>query len=262
MGDPAELNGTGAPARDPAAADPRAPARDPADAGDDDRGAPSRVAGVREAVVRQPTGHPVLRIARAPFRLLFWLSLRGGLRLRVEGRRDPRASVIVSNHPHVIDGLVVLLADPSLRPVARWHRIPLLRAGLWVADSIITTTGTPVRPHRGAYADALAHVERGGNVWIAPEGGWQPETTLRYPRTGAVRIAHAAGVPIQVLGVIHEQHPAPRMATWRPWHRPGIVLRWGEVLTASGDVADDIDRMMRAISRATGSTWTPPTTAG
>jgi 1-acyl-sn-glycerol-3-phosphate acyltransferase len=133
---------------------------------------------------------------------------------------------------------------------------------MWVADCIVTTTGTPVRPHRGAFADALAHVRRGGRVWIAPEGGWQPELTLRYPRTGAVRLARAAGVPIQVLGVVHEPHPGPRLATWRPWHRPRIQLRWGEVLTTSGVLDDDIDRMMTAISAATGVTWTPPTTTG
>lgn len=223
-------------------------------------GAPgaSRIAGLRDALLDHPGGGPLPRIVRAPLRLLFWLSLRSGLRIRVEGQRLDGPAVVVSNHPHVIDGLVVLLADPSMRPVARWHRVRLLRAGMWVADSLITTTGTPVRPHHGAFADALAHVRRGGRVWIAPEGGWQPGPTLRYPRTGAVRIAHAAGVPIQVLGVVHGGHPGPRLATWRPWHRPHILLRWGEVLTTTGDVDRDIDRMMTAISAATGWTWSPP----
>lgn len=223
---------------------------------------PSRIANLRDALVVQPGSGPLLRIVRTPPRLLLWLSLRSVLRMRVEGRRLDGPAVIVSNHPHVIDGLIVLFADPRLRPIARWHRIPLLRAGMWVADCIVTTTGTPVRPHRGAFADALAHVRRGGRVWIAPEGGWQPEPTLRYPRTGAVRMAHAAGVPIQVLGVVHGRHPGPQLATWRPWRRPTILLRWGEVLTTTGDIDRDIDRMMTAISAATGWTWTPPTPTG
>ncbi|HSJ45216.1 MAG TPA: lysophospholipid acyltransferase family protein [Euzebyales bacterium] len=223
---------------------------------------PSRIAGLRDVLLDQPGGGPLARIVRTPLRLLFWLSLRSGLHIRVEGPRFEGPAVVVSNHPHVIDGLVVLLADPSLRPIARWHRVPLLRGGMWIADCVVTTTGTPVRPHRGAFADALAHVRRGGRVWIAPEGGWQPELMLRYPRTGAVRIAHAAGVPIQVLGVIHEPHPGPQLASWRPWHRPRILLRWGEVLTTTGAVDVDIDRMMTAIAAATGVTWTPPTTRG
>jgi len=229
-------------------------------AGHDGAGGRSRIAGLRDAAAVQPRGGPLLRLVRTPLRLLLWLALRCGLRIRVEGHRREGPAIVVSNHPHVIDGLVVLLADPGMRPVARWHRVPLLRAGMWVADCIITTTGTPLRPHRGAYADALAHVRRGGRVWIAPEGGWQPEPTLRYPHTGAVRLAHAAGVPIEVLGVIHGHHPGPHLAAWRPWHRPHILLRWGEVVTTTGDVDVDIDRMMTAISAATGWAWTPPAT--
>lgn len=225
--------------------------------GQDGTGGHARLAGLRDALLVQPAGRPPLRFVRAPLRVLLWFSLRSGLRLRVEGRRRDGPTVIVSNHPHVIDGLVVLLADPRMRPIARWHRVPLLRAGLWVADCIITTTGTPVRPHRGAFADALAHVRSGGRVWIAPEGGWQPALTLRYPRTGAVRMAHAAGVPIQVLGVVHQQHPGPRLTTWRPWLRPRILLRWGDVVTTTGDVEVDIDRMMTAMSAATDGTWNP-----
>lgn len=223
---------------------------------------PSRVATLYDALVIQPRGGWLQRAVRTPLRLLFWLALRAGLRLRVDGRRVDGPAVVVSNHPHVIDGLVVLLADPRLRPVARWRGEALLRAGMRVADSIVTTTGTPVSPHRGAYAHALAHVRGGGRVWIAPEGGWQPRATLRRPRTGAVRIAHAAGVPLQVLAVLHDPHPGPPLATWRPWRRPRILLRWGDVVTTTGDVERDIDRMMSAIAAATGATWTPPGTAG
>lgn len=219
---------------------------------------PSRVATLGDAVRAQPTGGPLMRAARAPFRLLLWAGLRAGLRLRVEGRRHPGPAIVVSNHPHVIDGLVVLFADPGMRPVARWHRIPLARAGMWIADCLVTTTGTPVRPHRGAFAPALAHVRSGGRVWIAPEGGWQPARTLRRPRTGAVRLSHASGAPIQVLGVIHERHPGPTLATWRPWHRPRILLRWGPVLAPTGRLDADIDAMMRAIADVARCEWHSP----
>ena len=220
--------------------------------------ASSRVATLGDAVWSQPTGGPLVRAVRAPLRVILWASLRAGLRLRVDGRRHAGPAIVVSNHPHVIDGLVVLFADPVLRPIARWHRIPLARAGMWVADCIVTTTGTPVQPHRGAFADALAHVRSGGRVWVAPEGGWQPERTLRYPRTGAVRLSRATGAPMQVLGVLHERHPGPTLATWRPWHRPRIVLRWGPVLETTGRLDDDIDMMMRAIADVTGSEWRRP----
>lgn len=197
------------------------------------------------------------RVARTPLRLAFWAALRAGLRIRIEGRRHHGPAVVASNHPNLIDGLIVLFADPTMRPVARWHRYPLLRAGMWVAASLITTTGTPIAPHRGAYTPALAHLRAGGRVWIAPEGVWQPEPTLRYPRTGAVRLAHAAGVPLQILGIVHDTHPGPTLKTWRGWPRPIVVLRWGPVLTPTGAVPADIDALMGALSATCGAAWIP-----
>lgn len=215
----------------------------------------SRPATLRDALTRQPLGTGPARVARAPVRGLLWLLLRAGLVVRLEGRGRPGPLVVVSNHPDVIDGLIVLLADPALRPVARWHRVALLRVGMWIADCLVTTTGTPVTPHRGAYAGALAHLRRGGRVWIAPEGGCQPLPQLRRPRTGAVRLAHAAGVPLQILAVVHDRRPGPTWSTWRPWHRPGVTLRWGPVLSTTGHVDTDSDRMMRALAVACGGRW-------
>ena len=222
---------------------------------------PSRLATLRDAVTLQPHGAPLAWwLVRLPLRVALWGVLRMGLRIRVEGERVHGPTVIVSNHPHVVDGLVVLLTDPTMRPVARWHEGALLRAGMWVADCVVTTTGTPVRPHRGAYADALAHLHAGGRVWIAPEGGVQRELALRHPRTGAVRLAHAAGVPVQVLAVLHEHHPGPDLASWRSRRRPRIVLRWGPVLRTDGSVDADIDHMMTALAETAGATWRTRTT--
>lgn len=220
---------------------------------------PSRLATLRDAATLQPPGGPrASRLARSPLRVALWAALRSGLRVSVEGDRADGPTVVVSNHPHVIDGLVVLLTDPTLRPVARWHKVALLRAGMWVADCLVTTTGTPVRPHRGAYAAALAHLRTGGRVWIAPEGGVQRDLALRYPRTGAVRLAHAARAPVQALAVVHEQHPGPDLALWRTRRRPRITLRWGPVVETTGDVADDIDRVMGTLAATAGATWQRP----
>lgn len=218
----------------------------------------SRVATLRDALVAQPPTQRWQRVLRTPLRLAFWAVLRTGLRIRVVGRRHDGPAVIASNHPNLSDGLIALFADPTMRPVARWHRYPLLRAGMWVAASVITTTGTPVAPHRGAFAPALAHLRAGGRVWIAPEGVWQPEPGLRYPRTGAVRLAHAADVPLQILGIVHGIHPGPTLQTWRAWPRPTVGLRWGPVIEMTGDVEADIATLMGALSTTCGTPWTPP----
>lgn len=203
-----------------------------------------------------------VRLLRATLRLLLWLIMRVMMRVTVEGDRSDGPAVIVSNHPNLIDGLLVLMADPSMRPVARWHRHALVRAGLWVGNCMITTTGTPVDPHRGAFLQALAHLNNGGRVWIAPEGGWQPQRALRSPRTGAVRLAQMAGVPLQVLAIRHEPHPGPDVSRWPVRTRPAVTLRWGPRLATNGDMDGDIDRVMSALAATAGMTWTPTTAPG
>jgi len=221
----------------------------------------SRMTTAVEAVAGRAPGVslPVWAV-RAPLRLALWSAMRLGLRISVEGTRVPGPTVIASNHPNLLDGLVVLMADGSMRPVARWHRHRLVRFGLWIGNCVITSTGTPANPQRGAYARALAHLHAGGRVWIAPEGGWQPDVTLRPPRTGAVRLAHAAVVPIQVLAVCHTPHPGPDLSTLAglrrsPLRRHRLVLRWGPCLTTTGDVTADGDRLMAAIAETAGMTW-------
>jgi 1-acyl-sn-glycerol-3-phosphate acyltransferase len=201
-----------------------------------------------------------VRAVRAPLRLLLWLALRGALRIRVEGTRLPGPAVIASNHPNLLDGLVVLMADGAMRPVARWHRHGIVRLGLWIGNSVITSTGTQANPQRGAYTRALAHLHDGGRVWIAPEGGWQPDVALRPPRTGATRLAHAASVPIQVLAILHTPHPGPDVRTLAgigrsSFRRPRVVLRWGPCLKTTGDVTADSHRLMAAIAETAGMTW-------
>lgn len=227
----------------------------------------SRMTTVVEAAAGSAPGVSLpVQAVRAPLRLGLWLAMRLGLRISVEGARVPGPAVVASNHPNLLDGLVVLMADGSMRPVARWHRHRVVRFGLWIGNSVITSTGTPANPQRGAYARALAHLHAGGRVWIAPEGGWQPGVTLQPPRTGAVRLAHAAAVPIQVLAICHTPHPGPDFSTLAglrrsPLRRPRLVLRWGPCLTTTGDVTADGDRLMAAIAGTAGMAWASGITA-
>lgn len=177
------------------------------------------------------------------------------VRIRVEGTRTAGPAVVVSNHPNALDGVVVKAVDRSLRPVARWQRHPLARLGIWIGDCVVTTARTG-RSHRPAYEEAVAHLQAGGRIWLAPEGGAHPDRDLRPPRTGAVRMAHAAQVPVQTLGIVHERHPGPRLAEWRPWRRPTVTLRWGGSLRTHGNIETDNDRMMSALAAASGMRWT------
>jgi 1-acyl-sn-glycerol-3-phosphate acyltransferase len=180
--------------------------------------------------------------------------------LRVEAvgaeRRVAGPAVVVSNHPHWVDGAVALVADESLRPIARWQRSRVVRAALWVGNAVVTTARTDRDP-RPAFQQAADHLRAGGRIWLAPEGGCHTDVALRTPRTGAVRMAHAAGVPIQPLALVHERHPGPVWSAWRPWRRVRVTIVWGDPVVTTGEVEADGARMMLALAAAGGFEVTP-----
>ena len=168
-------------------------------------------------------------------------------------------AVVVSNHPHWLDGVVALLVDDDLRPVARRQRHLGARMGIWAADAVVTTrpadptAADPSAPRRPAFAEAAAHLRAGGRIWLAPEGGAHTGTVLRPPRSGAVRMAHLAGAPVQPLAIHWVDHrTGPALRRWRPWARRRVRVTWGSPVTTTGDVAADNDRMMAALASATG----------
>ena len=167
-------------------------------------------------------------------------------------RRVSGPSVVVSNHPHWLDGAVVKLADESLRPIARWQKAWYVRTALWIGGCVVTTAQTDQQA-RPAFEQAADHLRSGGRIWLAPEGGSHQDRYLREPRTGAVRMAHAAGAPIQPLAVRWiDDYAGPALGRWRPWRRPAVELTWGERVATTGDVQRDGDAMMSALADASG----------
>ena len=95
-------------------------------------------------------------------------------------------AVVVSNHPHWLDGVVALLADDDLRPVARRQRHLGARMGIWAADAVVTTRpadptaadpstpGAPPSPRRPRTCDR------------AVGSGWRPRAG-RTPAPSCVR---------------------------------------------------------------------------
>jgi len=207
------------------------------------------------AFVAAPSG----RLMQLAVREMLGVLLRLVVRIEVtnpHGRIDGPA-VVVSNHPHWIDGAVAVQADRSLRPIARWQPHLGARFAIWAGNAVVTTAGTGHDP-RPAYMQAADHLGAGGRIWLAPEGGSHQHLRLRAPRSGAVRMAHAAGVPIQPLAIEHEAGDGTLPGRWRPWRRPVVRVCWGPVVHTTGDVSTDNDRMMTCLSRVSGLAW-PPT---
>ncbi len=210
------------------------------------------------ALVRRVGRRPG-RAAQLAVREVFAVLLRLTVRVRVtnpDARVDGPA-VIVSNHPNWLDGAVVVLADRSLRPVARWQAHRGARLAIWAGNAVVTTARTDREP-RPAWEQAADHLRTGGRIWLAPEGGAHSGLELLAPRSGAVRMAHAASVPVQPLGIRwRDGHAGPDLRRWRPWRRPTVDLVWGAAVTTSGDVDHDNDAMMARLAAASGVAWAP-----
>lgn len=201
------------------------------------------VAALVGAAVAAPRAGRPLQVA---VRALVEVALRATVRVEVTnaGRRVAGPAVVVSNHPHWLDGAVALLADRTLRPVARRQRHRGARLAIWAADAVITGG-----PAGSAFAPAAAHLRSGGRIWLAPEGGAHTEPVLRRPRSGAVRMAHLAGVPVQPLAIAWaDGHAGPDLHRWRPWRRPVVRVTWGEPVPTTGTVEPDKARMMAALA--------------
>lgn len=219
------------------------------------------VAGLAGAMVAWPASGNIARLA---VRSVIEGLLRVIVRVEVvdPNRRVTGPAVVVSNHPHWLDGPAAMLADRSLRPVARHQDHLGVRLGFWAAGAVVTgprepaggrIEDTPATSTTGTVDLASAHLRAGGRIWVAPEGGTNPGLRLDRLRTGAVRMASMAGTPVQALGIRWADGPAgPDLRRWRPWRRPTVEVIWGEPLVPTGDAIADTTSMTQALANAAG----------
>lgn len=224
------------------------------------------IAGLAGALVAWPRGGHIARLA---VRTAIEVLLRAIVRVQVihPDRRVTGPAVVVSNHPHWLDGPAAMLADRSLCPVARHQSHLGVRLGIWAAGAVVTgrrhagdchSDTASATPKTGTVDRAVAHLRAGGRIWLAPEGGTNPGRRLNRLRTGAVRMAAEADVPIQPLGIRWADGPAGAdLRRWRPWRRRTVEVTWGDPLIPTGDTDADIASMSRALATAAG--LPPPT---
>lgn len=158
----------------------------------------------------------------------------------------PGPKLIVANHPSFTDpfALALLSAKPvSLLITSVAFLIPVL--GLYLRWSrhipVVEGAGRP------AFDEALAQLKSGKSVALFIEGHFSPpEGGFCEPRTGAVRLALSAGVPIIPVG-IHLVHERLRMIQGtikgdvypQYWYFRGpLRLTVGEPICLEGDVED------------------------
>jgi len=195
--------------------------------------------------------------------------------LRVYGTENiPRegGAVFAINHQSWLDAQVVTAACPrkiAFMAKSEFMDWPLLHHVIHLTDGVYVHRGGD----DGALENAIHHLREGGSVGIFPEGTipgeediprWdvEPETGLLRGKSGVVRLAMRAGVPIVPVGVSGTGKAFPPEAYPRlqqlPLVKPEpIEVRFGEPIYLKKRADEEIsyeqlrgmtDRVMRAIS--------------
>lgn len=200
-------------------------------------------------------------------------ALRLAFRPHVEGLEHIPATggaIFAGNHLSVADELLLGTVVP--RHLAFWAKSEYFKGdGLKGRFSKFVLTGLgaiPVERAGGraalsAFDAAIPVLKAGDLVAVYPEGTRSPDGRLYRGRTGAARLAVAAGVPIIPVGVTGTDKAQP-IGTRVP--RPGradIGIHFGEPLDFTGRSADRTslremtDELMAEIQKLTGQEYVP-----
>ncbi|MBY8875123.1 1-acyl-sn-glycerol-3-phosphate acyltransferase [Micromonospora sp. PLK6-60] len=200
-------------------------------------------------------------------------ALRLAFRPHVEGLEHIPATggaIFASNHLSVADELLLGTVVP--RHLAFWAKAEYFTGtGLKGGFSKFVLTGLgaiPVERAGGraalsAFDAAIPVLKAGDLVAVYPEGTRSPDGRLYRGRTGAARLAVAAGVPIIPVGVTGTDKAQP-IGTRVP--RPGrakISIKFGKPLDFTGrpddrtSLREMTDELMAEIQKITGQEYVP-----
>ncbi|WP_434741347.1 lysophospholipid acyltransferase family protein [Micromonospora sp. SH-82] len=199
--------------------------------------------------------------------------LRMVFRPTVQGLENvPRSGglIFASNHLSVADEIFLGTVVP--RHLAFWAKSEYFKGkglkGTFHKHFLTGLGAIPVERGGGraalsAFDAAVPALRAGEQVAIYPEGTRSPDGRLYRGRTGAARLALAAGVPIVPVGVSGTDKAQPIGARMpRPGTGP-IVLRFGKPLDFTGRSDDRsslramTDELMSEIQKLTGQEYVP-----
>jgi 1-acyl-sn-glycerol-3-phosphate acyltransferase len=197
-----------------------------------------------------------------------------GWRPHVEGLENIPATggaIFAGNHLSVADELFLGSVIP--RHIAFWAKAEYFSGkgiggfftkGLMHGLGAIKVERAGGRAALTAFDAAIPALKAGDMVAVYPEGTRSPDGRLYRGRTGAARLAVAAGVPIIPVGVIGTEKVQP---IGQPYPKP---IGWGKVTIKFGkpidvtDRADDrtslrelTDEVMAEIQKLTGQEYVP-----
>ncbi len=200
-------------------------------------------------------------------------AMKIGWRPTVEGLEHVPATggaILAGNHLSVADELFLGAVVP--RHIAFWAKSEYFSGtgfGGLVTRSVMKGLGA-IAVERGggraalaAFDGAVPVLKAGDLVAVYPEGTRSPDGRLYRGRTGAARLAVAAGVPIVPVGVLGTEKVQPIGAPMpKPFTGP-VTVRFGKPIDTSG-CGDDrtalrelTDLLMAEIQKLTGQEYVP-----
>ena len=163
--------------------------------------------------------------------------------LRSVGHENiPRSgpAVLATNHISYLDFSFVCLAPPAPRREVRF----MARKEFFdhpVLGFLLSRMGQiPVDVYGDPMAGAQlagAALERGDLVGIHPEGTISPSFVPRRAKSGALRMAEAAGAPVIPVAIWGSQRLLTKGRPFRPPRHVSVVVRYGEPLVTTGRTA-------------------------
>ncbi|MEU3455970.1 lysophospholipid acyltransferase family protein [Micromonospora sp. NPDC006766] len=200
-------------------------------------------------------------------------AVRLAFRPTVEGLEHIPATggaIFAGNHLSVADELLLGTVVP--RHLAFWAKSDYFKGtGVKGAFSKFVLTGLGAIPvERGggraalsAFDAAIPVLKAGDLVAVYPEGTRSPDGRLYRGRTGAARLAVAAGVPIIPVGVTGTDKAQPIGARVPRPGRAKIGIRFGKPLDFTGrpddrtSLREMTDELMSEIQKLTGQEYVP-----
>jgi 1-acyl-sn-glycerol-3-phosphate acyltransferase len=197
-----------------------------------------------------------------------------GWRPHVEGLEHIPATggaVFAGNHVSVADELFLGSVVP--RHLAFWAKAEYFAGkgvGGFLTKKMMEGLGAIKVERAGgraaltAFDGAIPVLKAGDMVAVYPEGTRSPDGRLYRGRTGAARLAVAAGVPIIPVGMIGTERvqpigqPYPKLVGWGK-----VIIKFGKPIETAGR-ADDrtslralTDEVMMEIQKLTGQEYVP-----
>ncbi|WP_117214985.1 lysophospholipid acyltransferase family protein [Allorhizocola rhizosphaerae] len=196
-------------------------------------------------------------------------------RPRVEGIEHVPTSggaIFCGNHISVADEF--FLGAVIDRPIAFWAKEEYFEktgiTGLFYKGLMNGLGAIPVHRSGGraalsAFDAAIPHLQNGGLVCVYPEGTRSPDGRLYRGRTGAARLAMAAGVPIVPVGTIGTDKVQPigqvmpsvmvRDQVTIKFAKPIDASQWKDADSQSSAAREITDTLMSTIQQLTGQTY-------